>query len=245
MGVESLTPYGTNESKRVQIARAFDALAQRYDLLNRVLSLGLDLGWRRRALAPLRRDAPPHVLDAATGTGDFAILAARLLPQARVTGVDLSEAMLAIGRDKVAAARLGDRVTLLAADVLRLPFEDAAFDAATAAFGVRNFEDLPAGFRELRRVLKPGGRLVVLELSEPARFPLRQLHHLYLRRWIPWVGRAISGLAQEYAYLPASIERVPQGQAMLALLREAGFEACACASYTFGICSCYTASRPR
>jgi demethylmenaquinone methyltransferase/2-methoxy-6-polyprenyl-1,4-benzoquinol methylase len=243
MSVETVTPYGTGEGKREQIARAFDTLARRYDLMNRVLSLGLDRSWRRRALAPLRRAAPARVLDVATGTGDFALLAARLLPQAQVTGVDLSEAMLALGRVKVAAARLGGRVTLQVGDGLALAFPDATFDAATAAFGVRNFESLAAGFRELRRVLKPGGRLVLLELSEPQAWPLRRLHRLYLRRWIPLAGRLLTGLAREYAYLPASIEQVPQGEAMLALLLEAGFSDCRCERYTFGICSCYTAER--
>lgn len=243
MSVETVTPYGTNESKRVQIARAFDTLAHRYDRLNRVLALGLDLAWRRRALAPLRAAAPARVLDVATGTADFALLAARLLPDARVTGVDLSLAMLEIGREKVTAAGFSDRVTLTAGDGLALDFPDASFDAAIAAFGVRNFESLAAGFHELHRVLRPGGTVVLLELSEPHAFPLRHLHRFYLRHWIPFVGRLLTGHAREYAYLPASIERVPQGEAMLALLREAGFSDCRCERYTFGTCSCYTGTR--
>jgi len=242
MNVESVTPYATGEGKREQIAKAFDTLAHRYDLMNRLLSLGLDTGWRRRALRPLRATPPGQLLDVATGTGDFAILAARLLPQTRVTGIDLSEAMLAIGRKKAAAAGLADRVTLLAGDSLALSFPDASFDAATAAFGVRNFASLADGFRELRRVLKPGGQLVILELSEPSAFPLKQLHRAYLRYWIPFVGRIVTGHASEYAYLPASIERVPQGDDMLAILRLAGFSECHCQRYTFGICSCYTAT---
>jgi demethylmenaquinone methyltransferase/2-methoxy-6-polyprenyl-1,4-benzoquinol methylase len=245
MGVETVKPYDSKESKREQIARAFDVLAHRYDRLNRVLSLGLDLGWRRHALR-LLRDAPPaRLLDVATGTGDLALLAARLFPQTAVTGVDLSEGMLAIGREKVVAAGLASRVTLQAGDALALGFPDAIFDAATAAFGVRNFENLVSGFSEIRRVLQPGGRFVVLELSEPQAFPLRQLHRFYLRHWIPFVGRLLTGHTKEYAYLPASIEQVPQGEAMLALLREAGFTDCRCARYTFGICSCYSATRPQ
>ncbi len=245
MNVETVTPYDSGENKREQIARAFDTLAHRYDRMNRLLSLGLDIGWRRRALRLLRADPPAHILDAATGTGDFAILAARLLPRARVTGIDLSEAMLALGRRKAAAAGLAGRVTLRAGDCLALDFPDATFDAATSAFGVRNFASLAGGFRELRRVLKPGGRLVIVELSEPSVFPLRQLHRFYLRRWIPFAGRLMTGHASEYAYLPASIERVPQGEAMLTLLREAGFSDCRCQRYTFGICSCYTGAAPR
>lgn len=243
MSVETVKPYDTGEGKREQIARAFDVLAHRYDRLNRVLSLGLDLGWRRRALGRLRAAPPARLLDVATGTGDFAILAARLLPETAVTGVDLSEGMLTVGRAKVEAAGLAGRVALQAGDALSLGFPDESFDAATAAFGVRNFADLAAGFRELRRVLKPGGRLVVLELSEPQAPLLRGLHRFYLRRWIPFVGRLLTGHAQEYAYLPASVAQVPQGEAMLALLREAGFAACCCARYTFGICSCYVGVR--
>ncbi|MEI7902734.1 MAG: ubiquinone/menaquinone biosynthesis methyltransferase, partial [bacterium] len=179
-------------------------------------------------------------LDIATGTADFAIMAARRLPQARITGVDLSEGMLEAGRKKVAAAGLTGRITLKAGDCLALEFPDATFDAATAAFGVRNFEDLAAGFSELRRVLKPGGRLVILELSEPPAFPMRPLYRFYLRHVIPLVGRVLTGLTSEYRYLPASIEHVPQGETLLALLSQAGFADCCFESYTFGICSCYT-----
>lgn len=240
MNVEKVTPYATDESKREQITRAFDTLAHRYDLMNRVLSLGFDLSWRRRALRLLQPSRPAQLLDVATGTGDFAILAARTLPQTRVTGVDLSEAMLEIGRAKVSRAGLSQRVGLMAGDCLALPFPDASFDAATAAFGVRNFENLAAGFRELRRVLKPDAKVVVLELSEPRCRPLRSLHRFYLRHWIPFVGRRLAGHAKEYAYLPASVEHVPQGEAMLDLLREAGFTRCRLEAYTFGACTCYT-----
>ena len=242
--VERVTPYASGANKRVQIAQAFDTIARRYDLMNRVLSLGLDPGWRRRALRLLRADPPARLLDVATGTADFAILAARSLPQSAVVGVDLSEGMLEAGRRKVSAAGLDARVALQPGDAQSLPFPDAAFDAATAAFGVRNFENLAAGFAEIRRVLKPGGRAVILELSAPRAFPLRQLHGFYLRHWIPFVGKLLTGHTREYTYLPASIEQVPQGEAMLDLLRGAGFADCRCECYTFGICSCYTGVRP-
>ena len=240
MKVETVTPYDSKEGKRLQIMRAFDVLARRYDLLNRILSLGLDLGWRRSALRHLQGASPTHILDVATGTADFAIMAARQLPHARITGIDLSEGMLEAGRKKVTAAGLNDRITLETGDSLALAFPDATFDAATAAFGVRNFENLAAGFAEMRRVVKPGGQVLILELSEPTAFPLRHLHHFYLRHYIPLVGRVLTGLASEYRYLPASVEHVPQGDAMLALLSEAGFTDCRCETYTFGICSCYT-----
>jgi demethylmenaquinone methyltransferase/2-methoxy-6-polyprenyl-1,4-benzoquinol methylase len=242
--VETVTPYASAESKRAQVTRAFDALSRRYDRLNRVLSLGLDLGWRRRALRHLGDLPAGRVLDVATGTADFAIMAARRLPQARVTGVDLSEGMLAAGRKKVRAAGLADRVTLTLGDSLALAFPDATFDAATAAFGVRNFENLAAGLAEIRRVVKPGGRVVILELSEPKALLMRCLYRFYLRHYIPRVGRWLTGLASEYRYLPVSIEHVPQGEEMLALLRDAGFAECGCERYLCGICSCYTGRAP-
>ena len=240
MSVEKITPYNSDEGKRAQITKAFNTLAHRYDRLNRILSLGLDSGWRRRALRLLRAAPPETLLDVATGTGDFAIQAGRLLPQTRIDGIDLSDAMLEIGRAKVATAKLGDRITLSAGDSLALTFPNASFDAVTAAFGVRNFENLGRGFRELRRVLKPNGRIVILELSEPTRFPLRSLHRFYLRHWIPFAGRVLTGHAREYAYLPESVTHVPQGDAMLKLLADAGFEQCRYETYTFGICTCYT-----
>jgi len=238
--VEQLKPYGSGDDKRAQIAQAFDTLADRYDLLNRVLSLGIDTRWRVRALRLLQADPPHRLLDVATGTGDLAILAARRLPQTQITGVDLSQGMLEVGRAKVAAARLDARIALQLGDAQSLPFADASFDAATAAFGVRNFASLSAGFAEIRRVLRPGGRFVVLELSEPTAFPFRQLYRFYLRHGIPLVGRLLTGHAREYAYLPASIEQVPQGTEMLELLRAAGFTECRCERYTFGACTCYT-----
>ena len=241
--VERVTPYASADSKRVQIARAFDTLAHRYDLMNRVLSLGLDSGWRRRALKGLLAASPARLLDVATGTADFAILAARLLPQSSIVGVDLSSGMLNAGRRKVSEAGLDARIVLQVGDAQSLPFPDASFDAATVAFGVRNFENLATGFSEIRRVLKPGGRAVVLELSAPRAFLLRQAHGLYLRYWIPFVGRLLTGHVREYTYLPASVEHVPQGEDMLDLLRGAGFTDCRCDRYTFGICSCYTGIR--
>ncbi|MDX9867526.1 MAG: bifunctional demethylmenaquinone methyltransferase/2-methoxy-6-polyprenyl-1,4-benzoquinol methylase UbiE [Kiritimatiellia bacterium] len=243
MKVEQITPYGSGEGKREQITRAFDAIAPGYDRLNRLLSFGLDLFWRRRALRLLRGAPPARVLDVATGTADFAIAAARRLPQARVTGIDLSEAMLTLGREKVRRAGLSARVSLHRGDTLALDFPDASFDAVTAAFGVRNFASLVDGFREMRRVLKPGGRVLLLELSRPERFPLRMLHDAYLRVAVPVIGRRVSGHAREYAYLPASIRQVPQGGAMLDLLRAAGFRETRCERYTGGICSAYCGVR--
>ena len=245
MNVEKITPYASGESKRVQITQAFDVIAQRYDRLNRVLSFGIDLLWRHRALRLLRDDQPTRLLDVATGTADFAIMAARRLPQATITGIDLSEGMLRIGRAKVAEAQLDERIRLQIGDCLSLDFADASFDAALAAFGVRNFENMASGFAEIRRVVKPGGRIVILELSEPKAFPIHTLFRFYLRHIIPFAGRLLTGHTREYLYLPASIEQVPQGETMLDLLRAAGFSDCRCETYTFGICSCYSGTVPR
>lgn len=244
MNVEKLTPYASGDSKRAQIQQAFDQIAHRYDPLNRILSFGIDIFWRRQALRRLRAEAPLRLLDVATGTADFAIMAARRFPQSHVTGIDLSEGMLQIGRTKVATAKLATRITLQAGDCLALDFPDAVFDAAMAAFGVRNFENLAAGLSEIRRVVRPGGRVVILELSEPQRGPMRALFRFYSRHVMPFVGRLLTGHTREYRYLPASIEHVPQGEAMLDLLRAAGFADCRCETYTCGICSCYTGIVP-
>jgi len=244
MSVESITPYNNGQRKREQITQAFDVLAHRYDRLNRCLSLGIDLHWRRRALRHLQANPPARLLDVATGTADLAIMAAHMLPQTHVTGIDLSESMLTVGRDKVQAAGLEKRITLAQGDCLALPYAEGSFDAATAAFGVRNFESLPAGLAELRRVLKPGGNAVILELSRPERQPAQTLFRFYMRVLMPFIGRCLSGHAREYRYLPASIEHVPQGEAMLALLRDAGFTACRLERYTLGVCTCYTARTP-
>ena len=243
MPVENVTPYASGECKRDQVKQIFDTLAHGYDRLNRILSLGIDRSWRYRALRPLREHSPARVLDMATGTADLAILAARLLPEVQVTGIDLSNEMLAIGRTKIANAGLTERITLQQGDCLDSALPDELFDVVMAGFGVRNFASLSAGFGEMYRVLAPGGQLVILELSKPITWPWRVLYRFYLRYVITCVGRLLTGHAQEYAYLPASIEQVPQREGMCALLRDAGFSACHFSSYTFGICTCYRATR--
>ena len=245
MSVESITPYGSAECKRTQITKAFNAIAGRYDLINRILSLNLDTQWRRRALRLLLPAPPARLLDIATGTADFAMLAARRLPQAHITGIDISEGMLKAGRAKIAKAKLDGRIVLESGDCLALPYAAESFDAVTAAFGVRNFERIPAGLSEMRRVLKPGGTVLILELSRPERFPACPLFHLYMRTALPAVSRLLSGHVREYRYLLASIKHVPQGEAMLALLRATGFTECRHETYTFGICSCYIGIRQK
>ncbi len=236
---EKVTPYQGDESKTVQVERMFDSIATTYDTLNITLSMGIDRIWRRKALDTLRPYAPMRMLDVATGTGDLAILSARRLQPQQIVGIDLSEGMLAVGREKVKAENLESVITLECQDCLNLNFPDDTFDAITVAFGVRNFENLEKGYAEMYRVLKPGGVLLVLELSTPERFPMKQLYQFYSASVIPTVGKLISKDASAYDYLNKSVKVVPQGEEMASIFRNTGFRDVRFERYTFGICSCY------
>ncbi|HMQ77179.1 MAG TPA: bifunctional demethylmenaquinone methyltransferase/2-methoxy-6-polyprenyl-1,4-benzoquinol methylase UbiE [Flavobacteriales bacterium] len=234
----SVKPYSPDGSKREQVERMFDAIAPRYDLLNRVFSLGVDRAWRRRVLRILRREPVDRLLDLATGTADLALLCAR---HARsVVGADISEGMLSHGRTKVDRAGLADRVELVRAASESLPFPDAHFDAVTVAFGVRNFDDLDRGLREMRRVLRPGGRVFVLEFSR-ARGLMGALFRLYFHRVMPMVGRWVSGDSSAYTYLPRSVEAFPEGPAFEQRLRASGFSAVTSDRLSGGIATLYIA----
>ena len=236
-------PIGQAPGKRDQVEAMFDEIAPRYDALNRVLSFGVDVVWRKRAVAWLAealRRRPDRLLDVATGTADLAIEALSLGPR-EVVGVDISDGMLEGGRAKVARQGLDDRVTLVQGDAADLPFDDGAFDGAFVAFGVRNFEDLGAGLAGVRRVLRPGAPLVVLETSQPTAFPFKQGYELYSRHVMPRVGRAISGNAEAYEYLPESAREFPYGEAFLREMRAAGFTDGAARPQTFGVASLYRA----
>lgn len=243
MKVEDLTPYQTSEEKRIQVERAFNALAPRYDMLNRILSLGLDPLWRHRAIRLLCRTKPQRVLDLATGTADLAILTARKLPDSTIIGIDLSEEMLSIGQRKIAQAALAQRITLERGDALSLPYPDQSFDAITIAFGFRNFADIPTGLAECHRLLKSGGHLLILELSLPRNRIIRWFSQLYMRHWLPFIGTLLTGCRREYTYLPASIEHLPPPAAISNMLTNAGFDMHPVKSYTFGLCTCYLATR--
>jgi len=220
----------------------FDAIARRYDLLNHLFSGGVDLYWRARAIDRLSGARPERILDVATGTADFAIAAARLSPRA-IVGVDISQAMLDVGRAKIAARGLESTVRLLAGDAEHLPFADGTFDAAIVAFGVRNFENLDAGLSEMARVLRPGGTVVILEFSRPRAFLFRQVYMAYFRGLMPVLGRVISGHPRAYAYLASSVMAFPEGEDFCAILDRAGFSGSHSERMTGGIASLYTASR--
>ena len=220
----------------------FDSIARRYDLLNHLLSGGIDTYWRRRAINHLRGEPGRRILDVATGTGDFAIAAARLAPR-EVVGIDIAGEMLAVGRRKLAARGLSGVVTLRKGEAEGLPFADGSFDAVIVAFGVRNFESLEGGLAEMRRVLRAGGKLVVLEFSRPRRFPFRQIYLFYFLNVLPSIGRLLSGNGEAYAYLPASVMVFPEGDEFLSLLLSAGFTRTRAERLTFGIASIYTAEK--
>jgi demethylmenaquinone methyltransferase/2-methoxy-6-polyprenyl-1,4-benzoquinol methylase len=234
-----VTPYGGGPKKE-EVAQMFDNIAGRYDFLNRFLSLGIDTLWRKKAVRQLADLQPKRILDVATGTGDLAIATLALDPE-EVVGVDISREMLAKGREKLRRRRLDARIRLEDGDSEQLPFADGHFDAVLCAYGVRNFGDLGAGLAEIRRVLRPGGRAVVLEFSRPSAFPIKQLFGLYFRTILPTLGRLVSKDARAYDYLHESVAVFPEGQAFEAELKKAGFQRTACIRLSFGISSIYTA----
>ena len=216
----------------------FNAIARRYDLLNHLLSGGVDVYWRRRALNCALRTAPQRVLDLATGTGDFALAATRLRPQ-QVVGIDVAVEMLRLGAAKVAAKGSAGRVALLVGDAEQLPFQNNTFDLVTGAFGVRNFGHIPSGLAEAHRVLKPGGQLLVLDFCEPTTPLFRQLYGFYFHKVLPLIGGLVSGQRRAYAYLPRSVGAFPQGPAFVELLVAAGFSQPRYTPMTLGIAAVY------
>ena len=228
--------------EKLYVRSLFDSIARRYDMLNHLLSGGIDMYWRKKAIDALRGVPPGRILDVATGTADLVIAAAALAPR-EVVGVDIAEEMLSVGRRKIAARGLSPLVSLRMGEAESLPFAGSSFDAAIVAFGVRNFENLEAALGEMLRVLRPGGKLVVLEFSRPRRFPFRQIYLAYFLRVIPVLGRVISGNGEAYSYLPSSVMAFPEGEEFLSILRGAGFRAARAERLTFGIATIYTAEK--
>ena len=239
---EKITPYHDGE-KASQVELMFDNIAPTYDKLNHRLSWDIDKGWRKKAIKALAPYQPQLLLDIATGTGDFAILAAQMLRPKKLIGADISEGMMQIGRQKVLALGLDNVVTFEKEDCLDLSYQNDTFDAVTAAFGIRNFADLDAGLREMYRVLKPGGHLSIVELTTPVKFPMKQLFHIYSHTVLPIYGRLISKDTSAYSYLTKTIEAFPQGERMMDILMKAGFAEASFRRLTFGICTMYFATK--
>ena len=239
---EQIKPYNNGE-KAAQVEQMFDNIAPTYDRLNHRLSWDIDRGWRRKAIGQLAPYQPKRMLDIATGTGDFAILAARILKPEQLIGADISEGMMQIGRQKVEAAGLGSIISFAREDCLNLSYDTGTFDAVTAAFGIRNFADLDKGLCEMCRVLKPGGHLSIVELTTPPRFPMKQLFRLYSHTVLPVYGRLISKDQSAYSYLTQTIEAFPQGERMTEILKKAGFAEATFKRLTFGICTMYFATK--
>ena len=240
---EKVKPYGQEGRKAEQVERMFDHIAPAYDRLNHLMSLGIDRSWRRTALKWLRPHRPQQMMDVATGTGDFALLACRMLRPQSLVGTDISEGMMQVARRKAREAGLDERISFRREDCEALTFADASFDAVTVAFGIRNFEHLDRGLREMCRVLRPGGHLVILELSTPTRFPMKQLFALYSKAAMPLMGRTISHDDSAYTYLPESIRAFPQGEVMQESIRRAGFSQVSFRRLTFGLCTLYMATK--
>ena len=239
---EQIKPYNNGE-KAAQVEQMFDNIAPTYDRLNHRLSWDIDRGWRRKAIGQLAPYQPKRMLDIATGTGDFAILAARILKPEQLIGADISEGMMQIGRQKVEAAGLGSIISFAREDCLNLSYDTGTFDAVTAAFGIRNFADLDKGLGEMCRVLKKGGHLSIVELTTPPRLPMKQLFRLYSHTVLPVYGRLISKDQSAYSYLTQTIEAFPQGERMTEILKKAGFAEATFKRLTFGICTMYFATK--
>lgn len=237
---KEIKPYESESDKKGQISKMFNSIAPYYDLLNRTLSLGIDISWRKRLIRSVNVNSPQYLLDMATGTADVAIMMAERIPSAeKIIGSDISVEMLAVGDKKIKKKKLSSIISLEEGDSENLRFEDNTFDAVTVAFGVRNFENPLKGLKEINRVLKPGGILSVLEFSKPVVFPFKQLYNFYFRNILPVVGRITSKDPKAYTYLYKSVQAFPDRENFMNLLKEAGFEPQRFQELTLGICCIY------
>lgn len=244
MKEQEVTPYRIEgKSKKEEVAQMFDQISGRYDLLNRILSLGIDRSWRKKAIRILAKHEPKQILDVATGTGDFAIASSIVKPE-QISGIDISEGMLEIGRKKIDRLDLSETIQLISGDSESIPFDDNKFDAATVAFGVRNFEHLDKGLSEIQRVLRPGGMIIVLEFSKPSNRLIKTIYWFYFTKVLPVIGRLISRDHRAYSYLPESVRAFPSGSEFLRQLSSAGFKQCSQKELTFGVASIYTGLKP-
>lgn len=241
---DSVVPYkDSDSSKKQQVAQMFDDIAFRYDFLNRFLSAGIDVKWRKKALKQLESLQPKNLLDVATGTADVAIMAAALLKPEKITGIDISNGMLEIGREKITKAGLQNTIELLNGDSETINFNDNSFDAVTVAFGVRNFQNLEKGLSEIKRVLKPGGKLVVLEFSRPKLPGVKSMYNLYMKLVAPNMGRLFSKNRNAYKYLDESIKKFPEGKNFTSILDNLGYKSTICKPLSLGICTIYCGTK--
>ncbi len=221
--VESVNPYDSERPKKEQVTQMFDLLAPTYDKLNGILSLGIDEYWRREALSVLKKYPHSHILDIATGTGDFAILANKILQPDKITAVDISDGMMAVGKEKVKTKGFENIISFENLDCANMAFPDNNFDAAISAFGVRNFEDIDKSFSEVLRVLKPGGVFMFIELTTPEKPPMKELYQFYTKKIMPLLSGIFATEQRAYEYLPNSIGAFPQGRKMMLILKKNGF----------------------
>ena len=237
---DTIVPYKeSNLTKKQQVASMFDDIAFRYDFLNRFLSAGIDIRWRKKALQQLSSIQPKKILDVATGTADMAIMASDILKPEKITGIDISKGMLEIGEKKIEKLGLGNCIELLNGDCETINFEDNSFDAVTVAFGVRNFENLEKGLSEIKRVLKPGGKLVMLEFSKPKTAGVKEVYNLYMKWIAPNIGKLFSKNRSAYSYLDKSIKKFPEGKNFTTILNNLGYKNTYYKPLTLGICSIY------
>lgn len=239
---DKITPYQSGKDKQQQVAEMFNNIANRYDLLNSVLSLGIHKGWRKKSVRMLERSRPKRILDVATGTGDFAIACAELKPE-QVTGIDISEGMLGVGREKIAKLGLGSLIRLEHGNAETYNAQEGSYDAIVVGFGVRNFQNLGAGLRNLHRLLAPGGVLLVLEFSYPTNFLLRRLYDFYLGYLTPAAGRLFSSDRRAYSYLAESVKAFPNNEGFVKVMEDCGFSSCSFKPLSGGIAAVYTGKK--
>ena len=236
-----IKPYKNSDlGKKEQVAKMFDAISKNYDGLNRVISLGIDVKWRKKVVKIVGKNKPKQILDIATGTGDLALMMAELSPD-KIIGLDISEGMLSVGKEKIAKVNLSEKIEMVVGDSEEMPFDDDTFDAITVSFGVRNFANLDKGIKEIARVLKPSGVLVILETSNPLKFPFRQGYKLYTHLFLPIIGKLFSKDKVAYSYLSESANSFPFGTAFNNILQKNGFTSTEDTPVTFGVATIYTA----
>ncbi|MDA8596022.1 bifunctional demethylmenaquinone methyltransferase/2-methoxy-6-polyprenyl-1,4-benzoquinol methylase UbiE [Flavobacteriaceae bacterium] len=241
---KKVTPYKQSDlGKKQQVTKMFDNISENYDGLNRVMTFGIDVSWRKKVVALIKKSGAKSVLDIATGTGDLAIMIAENTEAKKVIGLDISSGMLEVGKEKVSQAALNDKIEMVLGDSEKLPFEENSFDAITVSYGVRNFEDLNQGLSEIYRVLKPGGLFVVLETSVPTKFPFKQGYFVYSKTLLPLIGKLFSKDKQAYTYLSNSAKSFPYGKAFNNILSKNSFIEAKDYPVTFGVSTIYTASK--